>query len=229
MRCDVRPVISDGENRYIDPFAEPISCACFGEHSVRPWLQCDTHGCCMKCSEMEWCPEVHSCNDVIELHRYGQARRQTRNIWGPAVGSMWNLPMRPIQPESWQHIQNLEDCLFMGGMPYMTAFSPILNTAVINLVGAGRLILSNKSMLDDLQNSIDARKAMHDASHGEACERVLNEWECVSRRPIETAKAFANQTKRVLIKQQELFESSWALIKNIMWRERIVGELTAEV
>ncbi|SPJ71628.1 uncharacterized protein FTOL_01356 [Fusarium torulosum] len=216
MRCDVRPIISDGETLYIDPFADPISCGCFNEHSARPWLQCDTHGCCMTYSKMEWCPKVHSCNDVIELHRYGQARRQTRNIWASHPASKWSIPMPPSELENWRGVHSLEDCLFMGNMPDMATSPPVLNTAIFNLVSAGRLLISTQATLGKLLKDIDVRKAMHDACHGEACERVLNEWECVSRRPIETAKALAEQMEKVVTKQRELFDGCWTLIELIL-------------
>lgn len=225
MRCDVRPIISDGEILYIDPFAEPISCWCFNEHSARPWLQCDTHGCCMTYSKMEWCPEVHSCNDVIELHRYEQARRQTRNIWASHPASQWSIPMCPSELEKWCGVRTLEDCLFMGNMPDMATSPPVLNTAILNLVSAGRILIATQATLDKLLQDIDARKAMHEACHGEACERVLNEWECVSRQPIETAKALAEQMRGVVTKQRELFHGCWALIEFILRGDTNVEEL----
>jgi hypothetical protein len=165
---------------------------------------------------MEWCPEVHSCNDVIELHRYEQARRQTRNIWASHPASQWSIPMPPSEPENWRSVRSLEDCLFMGNMPDMTTSPPVLNTAIFNLVSAGRLLISTQATLGKLLKDINARKAMHDACHGEACDRVLNEWECVSRRPIETAEALAGQMERVVTKQRELFNGCWTLIEFIL-------------
>jgi hypothetical protein len=113
----------------------------------------------------------------------------------------------------------------MGNMPDMATSPAVLNTAILNLVSAGRILIATQITLDKLFRDVGARKAMHDACHGQACERVLNEWECVSRQPIETAKALAEQMKGVVTKQRELFDGCWALIEFILRGDNNVEEL----
>ncbi|KAJ4254366.1 hypothetical protein NW762_009960 [Fusarium torreyae] len=228
MSCDTRSIISDGTTLYADPFAEPISCGCHAEHSIRPWLQCETHGCCMKKTKMEWCPEIDSCSEVIELHRYVQARRRLRNIWGASRGSVWSLPIVPSKDEDWRYVRELDDCLFAAGMPYTTASEPVFSEALHNLVCAGRLIVDTQAQLNGLYNCIDKKREMHDYFHGEACERVLNEWECAARGPIESCEALARQMGKALMKQMEVFEAAWRLIQTIMWNEMVDEELIVD-
>ncbi|KAF4345936.1 hypothetical protein FBEOM_78 [Fusarium beomiforme] len=100
MRCDARPIISDGSSFITNPFAKPLPCSCGSKHYLRPILRCDNHGCCMRKISMEWCPDVAECNEVFEVHRYVQSHHQPQpqNIWasenmvGGNVLSLWNIP-----------------------------------------------------------------------------------------------------------------------------------------
>ncbi|RGP77505.1 hypothetical protein FLONG3_4424 [Fusarium longipes] len=216
MRCDMRPVISSGATIYTDPFAEPISCTCANEHLSRPWFQCDDHGCCMKTARMEWCPEIHTCNQVIELDRYVQARPRPRNIWKTSTSSIWSLPKTHDEPEGWPEVRDVTDFLFPNGMPHMETVSPHLSGAVGNLIHVGRLMVILEAELAKLLDDIHIRREMHNAFHGSHCERVLNEWECSARRPIEAGEAMAAQAGKTLATQRELFDASWMLIKEIL-------------
>ncbi|KAF4427419.1 hypothetical protein F53441_14081 [Fusarium austroafricanum] len=217
MRCDVRPVISDGDNLYTDPFAEPISCNCPSSPFIRLRLACKEHGCCMQTSKKQLCSDLDACNTAFEVHHYVQAqRRQPRNIWGPYSSSFWSIPVAPEQQKPWVKIRNLEDCLFMQEMPHLTTISDAFEDAIQNLIATGRRINSTQEVLDKLRTDIAIRRAMHIASHGEACERVLNEWECAARGPIATGEAMAKQMSRNLAKNQELFLNNWGFIYSIM-------------
>ncbi|KAG8671228.1 hypothetical protein FPOAC2_04555 [Fusarium poae] len=216
MRCDMRPVISSGNTIYTDPFAETTSCTCANEHLARPWLQCDDHGCCMKTSKMEWCPEVHACNYVTELQRYVQTRPRSRNIWKTTTSSIWSLPPPQDEPESWIKVTDVIDDLFPTGMPHMETISPHLAEAVDNLVYVGRLIVTLEAQLSNLLDDIQMRRDVHDAFHGSQCERVLNEWECKARSPIETGEALTIQMRKTLATQRTLFNASWTFVDEIM-------------
>ncbi|KAL4724052.1 hypothetical protein ACLX1H_008658 [Fusarium chlamydosporum] len=216
MRCDMRPVISSGATIYTDPFAETISCICANKHLGRPWLQCDDHGCCMKTAKMEWCPDVHTCNEVIELNRYVQARPRPRNIWKTSTSSIWSLPTAQDEFEGWVYVRDVVDFLFPKGMPHMETISPHLNNAIGNLLHVGRLIVNLEARLAKLLDNIQIRREMHNAFHGSQCERVLNEWECRAKRPIESGEAMAAQLGKTLAAQRQLFDASWALINEIL-------------
>lgn len=216
MRCDMRPVISSGITVYTDPFADTLSYTCFNEHLDRPWLQCDDHGCCMKTSKMKWCPDINTCNEVIELHRYVQARPRRRNIWKTSTSSIWSLPPTQDEPESWAPVLDATDFLFPTGMPHMESISPHLNGAVGNLLHVGRLIVALEAKMAKLLDDIQIRRQMHDAFHGAQCERVLNDWECRARGPIEAGEAMLAQMDKTLAAQRELFNASWLLVQEIL-------------
>ncbi|WXC44908.1 hypothetical protein QX201_004644 [Fusarium graminearum] len=216
MRCDMRPVISSGATIYTDPFAETMSCTCINEHLARPWLQCDDHGCCMKTAKMEWCSDVHTCNHVTELHRYNQARPRSRNIWKTTTSSIWSLPTPLEEPESWIEVVDVINALFPKGVTHMETISPHLDEAVNNLLHVGRLIVTLEAQLANLLDDIHFRREVHNAFHGLQCERVLNEWECKARGPIEAGAAMATQMRKTLATQRRLFEASWSFIDVIL-------------
>ncbi|KAH7264947.1 uncharacterized protein BKA55DRAFT_557404 [Fusarium redolens] len=227
MRCDARPVISDGNNVYTDPFAYPLPCSCSSEHFVLRYLRCEDHGCCMKKLEMDWCPNVADCNEVYEVHRYVQSHRKPRNIWGPInmlgdnFSSLWSIPQIQEKVKPWDSVPDLEKCLFIGKMPHLTAVLPPFQQAVQNLVNTGRLIVQTQDQLGALRNDIAIRRTMHDTFHGEACSRVLNEWECPVQGPIATGEMLDGQMVKSLVKQQEIFNTCWTFIQSIMWSRQV--------
>ncbi|KAI1019766.1 hypothetical protein LB504_009563 [Fusarium proliferatum] len=231
MRCDARPVISDGTKVYTDPFAYPLPCSCGPEHFVSSYLRCEDHGCCMKKVSMDWCPHVSDCNEVYEVHRYVQSHRRPRNIWGPinmlgdSFNSLWSLPMIQEKQNTWDHVPDLENCLFTGKMPHLTAVPPPFCKAVENLTNTGRLIVQTQDQLGALRNEAAVRRTMHDTFHGEACSRVLNEWECPLQGPIATAELLDKQMVKNLVKQQEIFNTCWTFIQSMMWSRQVGKDL----
>ncbi|KAF5714305.1 hypothetical protein FMUND_7485 [Fusarium mundagurra] len=234
MRCDARPVISVGSKVYTDPFACPLPCSCGPEHFVPSYLRCEDHGCCMKKVRMEWCPHVADCNEVFEIHRYVQSYRRPRNIWGPinmlgdSSDSLWSLPMIQEEQEAWSHAPDLEDCLFTGKMPHLTAVPPPFRMAVDNLSNIGYLIVDTQKQLDAVHKDADARRTMHNTFHGQACSRVLNEWECPLQRSVVAAEQIEEQTLKNLVKQREIFNTCWTFIQSIMWSRQVGKDLMVQ-
>ncbi|KAG5797522.1 hypothetical protein H9Q69_003460 [Fusarium xylarioides] len=227
MRCDARPVISDGSKYYTDSFANPLPCRCGPEHFVPSYLRCEDHGCCMKKVRMVWCPHVADCNVVYEVHRYVQSYRRPRNIWGPinmhgdSSDSLWSLPMIQEKQETWNHVPDLEKCLFTGKMPHLTAVPPPFCLAVVNLLNIGRLLVQTKVRLHEVSIDAAVRRTMHTTFHGEACSRVLNEWECPLQGHTVTAEELVEQTLQGLVKQWEIFNTCWTFIQSIMWSRQV--------
>ncbi|RBQ64834.1 hypothetical protein FVER53590_02320 [Fusarium verticillioides] len=222
MHCDARPVISDGSKVYTDPFASPLPCSCGPEHFVPSYLRCEDHGCCMKKVRMNWCPHVADCNEVYEVHRYVQSYRQPRNIWGPSdthgdsFDSLWSLPMMQEKKKTWKYAPNLEKCLFTGKIPHLTAVPPPFCKAVENLANIGRLIVQTQAQLGALRNNAAVGRIWHDYFHGEACSRVLNEWECPQQGPIVDAELLVEEKAKDLVKQKEIFNTCWTFIQGMV-------------
>jgi hypothetical protein len=73
---------------------------------------------------------------------------------------------------------------------------------------------------------------MHNAFHGAQCERVLNDWECRARGPIEAGEAMLAQMDKTLAAQRELFNASWLLVQEILRdhedKSALVNDLTVK-
>ncbi|UNI22726.1 hypothetical protein JDV02_008588 [Purpureocillium takamizusanense] len=87
MRCDVRPVISNGRSRFVDGYAEPSTCACPRDAHIKGWLRCDKHGCCRMAVKIHLCVDPDSCLGQVTFHRYRQVRCEIRN---PATRATWH-------------------------------------------------------------------------------------------------------------------------------------------
>ncbi|PHH69466.1 hypothetical protein CDD82_7744 [Ophiocordyceps australis] len=73
LRCDVRPIISDGHDKIVDGYAEPQRCGCAPDEQRKPRLQCLEHGCCRAATKTHLCADPDSCGDTISFHVYRQA------------------------------------------------------------------------------------------------------------------------------------------------------------
>ena len=70
LRCDTRPVLSDGENLLIDPYGPPRRCRCRTDRHMRPQYRCSDHGCCYISSRRYTCPA--NCRTSTLYHVYIQ-------------------------------------------------------------------------------------------------------------------------------------------------------------
>ncbi|KAM5346457.1 hypothetical protein ACJ41O_009462 [Fusarium nematophilum] len=221
----MRPILSNGSQVFVDSFAQPLRCGCCPDEDIRPWLQCDSHACCMVTARFVWCPLIDTCNEVIEIHRYVQARPKAQDIWNWAVLTPPPDHDGPID-DDWCVIPALEESLFATWPPpHITTTTPLFRMALDNLITSGRLIVQTQMQLAALVEELAKRRALHDAWHGKACERVLNEWECVARRPIETGEAVAAHMSRVLALQIDMFDKNLRLLQMVAAGEGDVEEL----
>ncbi|PHH66534.1 hypothetical protein CDD81_7009 [Ophiocordyceps australis] len=78
LRCDVRPIISDGHDKIVDGYAEPQRCECAPDEQRKPRLQCLEHGCCRAAKKTHLCADPDSCGDTINFHIYRQASQRMR-------------------------------------------------------------------------------------------------------------------------------------------------------
>ncbi|KAF9771106.1 hypothetical protein IL306_011271 [Fusarium sp. DS 682] len=231
MRCDARPVISDGSSLFTNPFAGPLPCTCGPEHHVRSYLRCDDHGCCMRRIYMDWCPNIAECNEIFEVHRYIQSHRKPRNVWGPKnmVGgkfsSFWNMPTVHKKQKAWDYVPDFESCLFANKMPHLTTITPPFRMAIKNLVSVGHLIIETQAYLSALEHDIDVRRAMHNAFHGTICESVLNTHECAALPPIATGEWLLQKMRKNFVDQKKIFNACWTFIQSMMWARKVDDSL----
>ncbi|KAF5004320.1 hypothetical protein FDECE_9168 [Fusarium decemcellulare] len=216
--CDVQPVMSDGVDLCVDPFAPPHQCRCFPNETIRPWLRCESHGCCMQTAKMVWCPDVEDCAEVVEMHRYHKAQSQPRCIWANELTNKFGFDLldKIFSDPDWRQIPVLDELLFPdNGLPPLTSLAPQFLNALENLTTVGRLIADTQSSLLELEEDVKDRRTRHDVFHGEACERVLNEWECSFLRRIETGDVLIEQMRKALAKQIELLYASFKLVQRM--------------
>ncbi|KAF4978877.1 hypothetical protein FZEAL_4818, partial [Fusarium zealandicum] len=139
---------------------------------------------------MLWCPDVDTCNEVIELHRYLQARPRSQDIWSAGYPIIFDRRFEKSAVDNWCDIQPIDEVLFSAcGLPHLSLLPPLFRHILTNLITTGRLVVTSQTQLAALIEDLDKRRILHDAFHGEACERVLNEWECSAKRPIEAGDA----------------------------------------
>jgi hypothetical protein len=127
--------------------------------------------------------------------------------------------------KTWKYAPNLEKCLFTGKIPHLTAVPPPFCKAVENLANIGRLIVQTQAQLGPLRNKAAARRTLHNIFHGEACSRVLNEWECPLQGPIVDLELRGEQMAKNLVKQKEIFNTCWTFIQDMMWSRQAGKDL----
>lgn len=89
LRCDVRPLISNGHVSIVDGYAQPTSCGCAASANIKRWLRCEHHGCCRVATKIHLCADPDSCAGEVVFHSYTQAKFEVRdwtnnNVWPDA-------------------------------------------------------------------------------------------------------------------------------------------------
>ncbi|KAF7553226.1 hypothetical protein G7046_g7157 [Stylonectria norvegica] len=207
LRCDVRPLISDGETLIVDPYATPNTCACPVNLQVKPWFRCDEHGCCMVTGKMHRCSQPETC-EIIVYHQYEQTQVQNAIFCQGWHGSMlprlcekWDLP----KAAPWPVIPILHPI-----SPSITSH-PCVMRSLTNVRAAGRLVRATQLYMADLLVELAQRRTDHNAEHG-ACERVLNSWECEELGAMATLEALLAMYARIQKKQANLFRACCGLL-----------------
>lgn len=203
MRCDVRPLLSDGDRIYVDAYAKPLECDCKQEKQIRPWLRCEEHGCCMRTAKMYRCgsgDDAVACGqEPLEYHEYEQAHIRT---FEKDEEHFFGLAAKKRHP--WADIPAVDDLLWpLPGMAPLDSEASRL--ALANLLVVGHLILENVLTMQMLVADKDGARAAHHERHGRECERVLNPWECDDLDEIDTMEVLTGMFKLVRARQIELF------------------------
>ena len=215
VRCDVRPIISDGFYIFVDPYTTPGSCNCEAQPSIRARFSCDQHGCCIRTEKNVRCGESWNCweTEPVEFHRY----RQNLNS---------NLSTDGSQPEVWHVVPNFDADSFYLPLDALTQHrvaapveSALLRTARTNALNTGHAIADAIFEMGKAQKRVEKLRLRHEGNHP-SCERVLNEWECAETTPIrEWEGRIANWSKIVALRMG-LFRSNMYLYTAIKAEEQ---------
>lgn len=227
LRCDVRPTISVKID-LVDPLAEPARCNCSANNEVKPWLRCDEHGCCMITAKMAWCPDSENCTVTLDYHRYHQAPCNVRSSWNAGGPGLPDLHATfDVTDPKWERLLAFDELFFDGANLQFNPSPPLYVTALDSMIIAGRLIQETKVTLASLKRETGAMTREHHDECGEACEWVLNEWECRSITPIDARRKLMSLFTELLQVETDLFDASWKLLQASLRLE--TGESKAKV
>lgn len=163
MRCDVRPVLSDGENQLLDPYATPNRCRCHGDRRSRH--PCRHHGCCSLSVRMYECPA--RCRASIIYHIYTQ-RQSRRNVHFHATD----------QERRWRDLPVFDGAIFSiasrqggyEGTPHTCVEESVeFRLARDQMLEIGRVLDETLLEIDDTQTDARRLKRWHDRGHGPRC------------------------------------------------------------
>ncbi|ODA82179.1 hypothetical protein RJ55_00685 [Drechmeria coniospora] len=86
MRCDARPIISNGEVEIVNGYSEPTACMCGKQDDIKERLRCDWHGCCRTATRVHLCEKAGQCL-TVPFHRYFQSRMEVEaDDWSGSIG-----------------------------------------------------------------------------------------------------------------------------------------------
>ncbi|KAH6693899.1 hypothetical protein F5X68DRAFT_199843 [Plectosphaerella plurivora] len=158
MRCDVRPVLSDGENQLLDPYASPNHCRCPSDRRTRH--PCRDHGCCSLSVRMYECPA--RCRSAIIYHLYTQ-RQSSKGVH-----------FRPDELERrWRDLPCFDGAIFpiADGARACAAESVEFRLARDQILEVGRVLDQTLLEIDDAQADARTLARWHDREHGSRCAR----------------------------------------------------------
>ncbi|KAK7424750.1 hypothetical protein QQX98_000330 [Neonectria punicea] len=195
--CDIRPLISDGKEFLVDPFAKPTECHCGIQREMKKYFRCDKHKCCMVTCNMVSCPTDEKCEYVIPMQRYNQASFK--------------------REKTWEAFQTADEYIFPEGLPFVCDMTEHFLNALVETLYMGQAMALARTMLTEAQKNIETVRRQHRARYP-LCKGLLNEWKCADMRGVAKASVQAATYQRLLNKQVELFDAKfWQLQFN--WKE----------
>lgn len=192
--CDVRPVVFNGEEQFVDTFSVPLECACKPDPRIKSWFRCEEHGCCRVMKKKTRCPTFGTCTSVIELHRYEQPSSQQNS-------------------QAWDSVRNLDEVLFpYGGLPCFCEMTTAHQRSLVDVLDLIRQITVMSDMLEEARTSVDLVREVQDKVHG-ACEKALTELECSLLELLRKTEKLADNWKWLLKNTVSLYQASFWLLQ----------------
>lgn len=194
MVCDVRPVVFNGEEQFVDTFKESPECVCEPDPRIKSWFRCEEHGCCRVLKKKTRCPTFENCTGVIDLHRYEQPSSQQNS-------------------QAWDSFRNLDEVLFpFGGLPYFCEMTTARQRSLVEAIGLIRQITEISNSLDKARTSVVLVRKVHDEKHW-ACEKALTEKECSHLELLKESEWMVDEWKRLLKFTVSLYQASFWLLQ----------------
>ncbi|CAM1501885.1 Fc.00g038690.m01.CDS01 [Cosmosporella sp. VM-42] len=212
LRCDIRPILSDGHSLFVDNYAGPCKCNCVDfQTSIKSWFRCENHGCCMRTAKLYECASVYKNCEVREYHRYEQAKPPKSTTWCKTVPDSL-FPNMSFQL-NWPSVRNFDEAGH-AWMKNTARIAPqenkLYKLALDNVLSTGHMISNNLTNIENLTNDLEEQRQAHNMAHG-PCERVLNPWECPELSHIYTFQRALDKLYATLAKQMELYAANTKL------------------
>ncbi|KAI6780969.1 uncharacterized protein J7T54_003111 [Emericellopsis cladophorae] len=80
LRCDVRPLFSNGEKPIVDTQSTPPPCDCEQDTDIPNALRCPQHGCCMLTKTTIYCTRPNVC-EFWDCYLYEQRQPTPATLW----------------------------------------------------------------------------------------------------------------------------------------------------
>ncbi|KAG9251430.1 uncharacterized protein F5Z01DRAFT_692194 [Emericellopsis atlantica] len=80
LRCDVRPLFSNGEKPIVDTHSTPPPCDCDQDTDIPNALRCPEHGCCMLTQKTIYCNNPEAC-EFWDCYLYEQRQPTPATLW----------------------------------------------------------------------------------------------------------------------------------------------------
>ncbi|KPM35548.1 hypothetical protein AK830_g11011 [Neonectria ditissima] len=184
--CDVRSLLSDGREVFVDTFRDPLECDCKVQREMKSWFRCDKHKCCMVSAKMIRCPPQDECNLTIYLQRYEQASFQRKKVWMEA--------------------QNVDEYMFPKGLPVLHYVTEDFEEAVNATLSLGKTIWDAGVTLVEAYEGVKKVRREHKHRHP-WCPKYLKEWQCGDVRDMVVAGAVMFAYMLLLVKHIDLFQA----------------------
>ncbi|KAF5484404.1 hypothetical protein CGCS363_v014639 [Colletotrichum siamense] len=216
LSCDVRPIISSTKTHYVNPYETPASCACpLPRSSSSHAGRCPSHGCCSLSSTLHRCRR--SCRRPTHYHRYvcdhpppSSSSSSRRHSYS------YSRPPTPIPSHNpWRRLPT-----FDRDADFQTAESGDFKFAMSELLDIGRILLHAEAELEKGRQRIERERRRHAASHGGACGKVLDAWECGWTRRIALMGAEADDLKL----STEILADCWVKYVGLLRKYERMGQ-----
>ncbi|KAF5502332.1 hypothetical protein CGCA056_v014223 [Colletotrichum aenigma] len=216
LSCDVRPIISSTKTHYINPYETPPSCACpLPRFSSSHAGRCPSHGCCSLSSTLHHCRRA--CRRPTHYHRYvcdhpspSSSSSSRRHSYS------YSRPPTPIPSHTpWRRLPT-----FDRDADFQTAESGDFKFAISELLDIGRILLHAEAELEKGRQRIERERRRHAASHGGACGKVLDAWECGWTRRIALMGAEADDLKL----STEILADCWVKYVGLLRKYERMGQ-----
>lgn len=217
LRCDVRPVLSNGKTALVDPYAIPRRCRCRHERQVWSRHHCRDHGCCSLSVRRYTCES--SCRTSIVYHVYIPRVEETgvhfqRSARDPEWrdlsvfdNNVFPVSSRRSSFSSSSRAEQVEYTCSAESVEFKLARDQILKT--------GRVLNATLLDFDDARSDVRTLTHRHAAAHGSRCGRSSHSRDCTWVERIDNAREQCDDLEAVAGGFKQLWRRWTVYLRNL--------------